>query len=155
MAHRAHRFHGMHITMRPGAAHKIGIKIFLQRIIQGKPARLGISRQALQTLFAHRARRHIDGAAEGDVVPGSDHAQVTDQVLYFPAAVEFYAAEHAVRQAVLDEALLQRPAEIMGTVQHGHIAKVRAGIAQLAQLSGNPGRLGLFAPGVKIQRLGA
>ena len=89
--------------------------------------------QHLQRSVAEAALGHVDDALEGEIVGRlCDHAQVGERVADFHALVEARAADHAIGQAELNEAVLEFAHLERGAHQDGDLVE-RMVLPQLAR----------------------
>ena len=91
--------------------------------------------QHLHGGVAEAALGHVDDALEGEVVGRlRDHAQIGERVADFRALVEARAADHAIGQAELDEAVFEFAHLERGAHQDGDLVE-RVVLAALARLA--------------------
>ena len=103
--------------------------------------------QQLQGRLAEPALGQIDDALEREVVVRlMDHAQIGDRVADLGALVEARAADHAVRQAEIDEALLEGAGLEARPHQHGDVVEAAAGALMGLDLLADEARLLLVVP---------
>ena len=96
---------------------------------------------------ADAAARLVDDALEGEVVGGlMDQAQIGERVAHLLALVEAQAAQHAIGQAQLDEALLELAGLEAGADQDRDLAQGRAAALQGLDLLADLARLLLAVP---------
>ena len=96
---------------------------------------------------ADAAARLVDDALEGEVVGGlMDQAQIGERVADLLALVEAQAAQHAIGQAQLDEALLEFAGLEAGAHQDRDLAQRRAAALQGLDLLADLARLLLAVP---------
>ena len=104
--------------------------------------------QELHGSVAEPAPRHVDDALEGEIVGRRvDHPQISERVADLGALVEARAADHAVRQAQRDEAVLEFAHLERGAHQDGDLVERMAAALQLLDLLADGAGLFLGVPG--------
>src|SRR5262249_9355090 len=95
-----------------------------RRFAQGQGLRPPEPVQQTQGGDPYAAPRQVDDALEGEVVVGRmDHVQIGERVADLLALVEAGPADHRVRDAERDEALLELARLKARPHQHGHAAQ--------------------------------
>ena len=108
----------------------------------------GVIVQHLHRRIAEAALRHIDDALEGEIVGRRiDDAQIGQRVADFGALVEARAADHPIRQAKRDEAVLEFAHLERGAHQDGDLIERMAVTLQLLDLLADGAGFFLGVPG--------
>ena len=131
---------------RSGAGHYLVVTAELEGVIKRAVVLHSDGAKVLHTALAQVPPGDVGDPGEGEVVLIDGHAQIGEGVLYLTALEKPDAAVYGVWDVEVGKDLLELPGDIVGAVEDGNVAVVKAGFVEPGYLGGDEGGL---RPGVR------